>query len=116
MLQVLFDVGNTQIKMGLAEAGRLTAVYCLPSDIKTTADLLGVQLLRFLEHAPASGGKGLSDALACSVVPGLNSLLAEACARYLQIGLRFAPEHVPIPMENRYARPAEVGADRLVGV
>lgn len=115
MLQVLFDVGNTQIKMGLAESGRLTAVYCLPSDIKTTADLLGVQLLRFLEHASVRGGKGLPDALACSVVPGLNSLLAEACARYLQIGLRFAPEHVPIPMENRYARPAEVGADRLVG-
>ena len=114
MRQVLFDVGNTQIKMGLAEAGRLTAVYCLPSDIRTTADLLGVQLLRFLEHSRADRGS-LSGALACSVVPGLNLLLAEACARYLQIELRFTPEHVSIPMGNRYARPAEVGADRLVG-
>ena len=114
MRQVLFDVGNTQIKMGLAEAGRLTAVYCLPSDIRTTADLLGVQLLRFLEHSRADRGS-LSGALACSVVPGFNLLLAEACARYLQIELRFTPEHVSIPMGNRYARPAEVGADRLVG-
>ncbi len=114
MLQVLFDVGNTNIKMGLAESGRLKAVYCLPSDVRTTADLLGVQLLRFWEHS-GEGRARLSGALACSVVPGLNALLVEACARYLEVELRFTPEQAPIPMENRYARPAEVGADRLVG-
>lgn len=114
MLQVLFDVGNTNIKMGLAESGRLKEVYCLPSDVRTTADLLGVQLLRFWEHSGEDAAR-LSGALACSVVPGLNILLAEACARYLKIELRFTPEQVSIPMENRYARPAEVGADRLVG-
>ncbi len=114
MLQILFDVGNTNIKMGLAEAGCLKAVYSLPSDVRTSADLLGVQLLRFLEHARAEAGS-LAGALACSVVPGLNVLLAEACTRYLKTELRFTPDQVPIPLENRYARPAEVGADRLVG-
>ncbi len=124
MVQILFDVGNTNIKMGLAKAGRLTAVYSLPSDVRTSPDLLGVQLLRFLEHAglgdaPLAGAPfsnaPSSSALACSVVPGLNALLGEACARYLKTTLTFTPEDVPIPLENRYARPAEVGADRLVG-
>lgn len=114
MLRILFDVGNTNIKMGLARSGRLEAVYSLPSDVRTSADLLGVQLLRFLEHS-GSGGAALTGALACSVVPGLNALLAEACSRYLKTGLAFTPEDVPIPLENRYSRPAEVGADRLVG-
>ena len=114
MLRILFDVGNTNIKMGLARSGALEAVYSLPSDVRTSADLLGVQLLRFLEH---SGNKdaALPNALACSVVPGLNALLTEACGRYLKTGLVFAPEDVPIPLQNRYSRPTEVGADRLVG-
>ena len=114
MPQVLFDVGNTNIKMGLCRAGRLEAVYGLPSDVRSTADLLGVQLLHFLEHSGMGAGQ-LAGALACSVVPGLNALLGEACARYLQVELRFTPEQVPIPMKNSYARPSEVGADRLVG-
>ena len=114
MLRILFDVGNTNIKMGLARSGRLEAVYSLPSDVRTSPDLLGVQLLRFWEHSGA-GGAALAGALACSVVPGLNALLAEACGRYLKTGLAFAPEDVPIPLQNRYSRPAEVGADRLVG-
>ena len=119
MVQILFDVGNTNIKMGLARAGRLAAVYSLPSDVRTSPDLLGVQLLRFLEHAGSGdapmAGAPFSSALACSVVPGLNALLGEACARYLKTTLAFTPEDVPIPLENRYSRPAEVGADRLVG-
>ena len=85
MLQILFDVGNTNIKMGLAKAGRLEAVYSLPSDVRTSADLLGVQLLRFLEHAGA-GSAPLAGALACSVVPGLNALLGEACALAALVG------------------------------
>lgn len=114
MTRILFDVGNTNIKMGLAENGALTGVYCLPSDVRSTADILGLQLLRFLEHAGVGAGN-LSGALACSVVPGLNGLLAEACERYLKTKLLFTPEDIPIPLENRYSRPAEVGADRLVG-
>lgn len=114
MMRILFDVGNTNIKIGLAKDGRLASVYCLPSDVRDTADVLGLRLLHFLEHAGTRVGE-LSGALACSVVPGLNGLLAEACARYLKVELLFTPEHIPIPLKNRYSRPTEVGADRLVG-
>lgn len=113
-MRILFDLGNTNIKIGLAGPGGLRNVYCLPSDMRSTPDLLGVQLLHFLTHAQIRPEQ-LACGLACSVVPGLNSLLTEACARYLGLSLKFAPEDVPIPLENRYARPAEVGADRLVG-
>ena len=36
-------------------------------------------------------------------------------ARYLDRPLYCAPDDLPIPLENRYERPSEVGADRLVG-
>ncbi len=113
-MRILFDLGNTNIKIGLADAHGLKTVYSLPSDVRSTSDLLGMQLLHFLEHAEV-GAADLSMGLACSVVPGLNNLLSTACARYLELELKFTPEDIPIPLENRYSRPAEVGADRLVG-
>jgi type III pantothenate kinase len=42
-------------------------------------------------------------------------VVRRACERYLCRPLLLAPEDIPVPLENRYARPHEVGADRLVG-
>ena len=41
--------------------------------------------------------------------------MREMCRRYFRKELLFAPEDIPIPLLNHYDRPAEVGADRLVG-
>lgn len=107
------DIGNTAIKIGIASAAGLAAAYTLPSRRDTTADSLGLELVAILRHAglPADAIKVCA---AASVCPALNGPMAGAVRRYLHCPCLFVPEDVPVPLENLYKRPGEVGADRLV--
>ena len=111
---LLFDIGNTSIKVGLANERRVLASYALPANVGHTPDSLGLTLLSLLRHAGAEAAV-LKACVASSVVPGFDPLLRETVARYLDRPLHCAPDDLPIPLENRYERPSEVGTDRLVG-
>ncbi len=114
-----FDIGNTNIKLGVCsgplqnEAAAIRA-YSFPTNDGQTADQFGLTLLSALSHAQSSPDK-IKACVGASVVPGVTQLVDKACRRFLDTGLTLAPEDLPIPLENRYARPHEVGADRLVG-
>ncbi len=110
---LLFDIGNTSIKVGLANSDGVYNSYTLRTDAGQTADSLGLTLTELLRHAGIESGK-ISAALCSSVVPSMNPLLREAGKRFLGLEPRFVPENLPVPLENRYERPMEVGADRLV--
>jgi type III pantothenate kinase len=109
---LLFDIGNTTLKIGMADEKGIRSSYSLPSTSTETADSLGLKLLEICRHANLAPS-GLECCLACSVVPSFDPVLATACQRYLGLPLRFTPRDLPIPLENRYQRPQEVGADRL---
>lgn len=111
---LFFDIGNTNTKIGIeAEDGTLTS-YVMPTRGHNTSDCFGLSLLELLRHMRIDPGD-IADAMASSVVPEMSLMIRQACRRFLQKELVFAPEDMPIPLENRYARPHEVGADRLVG-
>lgn len=110
----LFDLGNTALKIGLSPSGAGMRCYSLPTRESQTADSLGLSLLAVMGHAGLGAGD-LEACVACSVVPALDPLLREAVGRYLGCPVYFACQDLPVPLENRYGRPAEVGADRLVG-
>jgi len=111
---LLFDIGNTNIKVGLASERAVLADYSLRTDAGQTADDLGLSLLELLRHAQAPPEK-IRACVASSVVPNHDQTMREMCRRYVHRELLFAPEDLPVPLLNRYERPAEVGADRLVG-
>ena len=111
---LFFDIGNTNTKIGIGGASGALASYVLPTNERQTADQFGLTLLDILRHLGVTPSQ-LDGALASSVVPGMSQIARQACSRFLGMDLRFAPEDVPVPLENRYARPHEVGADRLVG-
>ncbi|MGE4298366.1 MAG: type III pantothenate kinase [Desulfovibrionaceae bacterium] len=125
---LLFDVGNTTMKMGVApvraQAGKaLAASFALPTDLRHTADSLGLALAAACAHAgvavrggdgAACGNDGVAACVAASVVPAMERPLRDACAKYFGQKLLLAPGDIPIPLANRYERPGEVGADRLV--
>ncbi|THB66709.1 MAG: type III pantothenate kinase [Desulfovibrio sp.] len=113
---LLFDVGNTTIKIALAEAGESAkpfTCYRLPTTQVDTADSLGLKLLEMVRHA-GRDPQDVTACVACSVAPFANPILTSACKRYFSCAIRFAPEDIPVPLDNRYERPQEVGADRLV--
>jgi len=113
----LLDVGNTNVKIGLARRGQgIISSYALPTGQcggLGTPDAWGLKLLDICRVENLSPGQ-VTGFVASSVVPPMNPVLAQAARRFFDQPLRFAPADIPIPIENRYARPAEVGADRLV--
>lgn len=111
---LLFDIGNTSIKVGLASREAVLTSYTLRTDAGQTADSLGLTLLTLLSHAAVPVG-AICACVASSVVPALEPLLQQACRRYIGHNLLFAPHDIPVPLVNEYERPHEVGADRLVG-
>lgn len=110
---LLFDIGNTAVKVGLADRQAVTATYALGNRSGLTADDIGLTLLTLLRHAGARP-ETLRACAASSVVPAFDPLLRDAVHRYVGCPLRRVGVELPVPLENRYANPAEVGADRLV--
>lgn len=111
---LLFDVGNTAVKIGLAQPDGAIHAYSFATASLGTADGLGftvLEVLRFHGLAPEQ----CQGWVAASVVPRLDRLIREAARRFAGQEALFAPDDLPLPMTNAYARPAEVGADRLVG-
>ncbi len=110
---LLFDVGNTSIKVGLAHADAITDTYTLRTDAGQTPDDFGLKLLALLHHA----GIAPEIVRACvvsSVVPALEPLLDSACRRFMGQAPLFVPRDIPVPLHNNYEQPQEVGSDRLV--
>jgi type III pantothenate kinase len=111
---LLFDVGNTNVKLCLADERGLCRTYSLPSTNRETADSLGLAISGICAR------EGVAEAavrawVLSSVVPPLNSLLKAACQGFFSCPALFVPGDIGLPLENRYARPQEVGADRLLG-
>lgn len=110
---LLCDIGNTCLKVGIADKSGVLASYALPVSANETADSLGLRLWTLLDYAHVCAASWQA-CVAASVVPRMNPILCRATERYLGCGTLFVPEDLPVPLENRYERPGEVGADRLV--
>ncbi len=109
---VLVDLGNTNIKLALATHKGAGEALVLPTRAYT-ADELGLQLVQacsFLGGVP----ERVAAWVVASVVPSLERVLTAAVRRFFGCPLFRVPADIPLAIENRYARPHEVGADRLV--
>ena len=79
---LLFDIGNTSIKIGLGNERHVLTSYTLRTDTAQTADNFGLTLLTLLQHAGVTASQ-LKACVASSVAPGFDPLLREAVARYV---------------------------------
>ncbi len=126
------DIGNTNISCGVFPAGKTRGRFYFsklrskrkiePSPIKTF-DLPTKQYSRN-KLLKKIGSLKIADSLICSVVPGINKVIAKdlawitgkkpyiigkpsSCAQGLGKG-------VSVPIKNRYHNPKQTGQDRLV--
>jgi len=131
MLLVL-DVGNTNTVLGvfapakkLAAAGThdagaelqryesLVANWRVATVATQTVDEYGV-LFRNLFAMDSLEAKGIHGIVISSVVPPLDSTLAQVCERYFNTKPLFIEPGIKTGMPVHYDNPAEVGADRIV--
>jgi type III pantothenate kinase len=111
---LLLDVGNTNTKIGVARDAEILGAYSLPTMAGSTSDAWGLRLLQILA-LHGLGAQELSAWIVASVVPPVSLSLRRAGERFCGCPVLFVPEDIALPLENRYGRPGEVGADRLVG-
>lgn len=108
-----FDVGNTNVTMGLYLDDELVATWRVASERGRMADEYGlefVHLLRQEGYAPAD----VTEAAMASVVPPLNKALALACRKYLGVDLVELNSTLKSLPANYYDNPSALGTDRLV--
>ena len=112
-MRLLIDVGNTNIKIGLARGDVLRQSFVLPTNYQETRDTFGLKIVDLCNYLQLSA-RDFQVWMVSSVVPQLNQLIRQAGESYSGCPVRFVPEDVPLPLVNHYTLPEEVGADRLV--
>jgi type III pantothenate kinase len=110
---LLIDVGNTNIKIVVANDGVIEDSFVLPTNHQETEDTFGLKIGELCSHLGISSS-WVQAWVVSSVVPSLDPFIAAAGEKYAKCPVYIVPRDLPLPLENRYANPAEVGADRLV--
>ena len=107
------DAGNTNITIGVYRQADLLHRWRLRTVHEQTADEWGIFLrnLFSLEHLELASIDGI---IVSSVVPPVNSRLAEMGRRYFNCAPMFVTSETNTGLVIRYDNPREVGADRIV--
>jgi len=111
---LVFDVGNTDITIGLFTEEVLRAHWRIVTDVARTPDEFGV-LLRSLLAAGDFRTSVVQGIAIASVVPPVTAPLVEACSRYLNATQPLIVDAgVDLPIRLDVDEPLTVGADRIV--
>jgi type III pantothenate kinase len=109
---LVIDVGNTNTVLGLYQGSSLRALWRLATSREQTADEYGVVIhnLFALEKLSASDISGIMIA---SVVPPMDSVLAEMARKYFKMEALFLGPGARTGMPILVDTPQELGADRV---
>jgi type III pantothenate kinase len=107
------DVGNTNTVLGVYRGKELLAHWRLTTARDQTVDEYGILTRNLLTLAKIEQ-REIHGVIISSVVPPLNSTLAETSRRYFEREALFVEPGVRTGMPVHYDNPQEVGADRIV--
>lgn len=107
------DAGNTNITVGIFQNGELADHRRLRTVREQTSDEWGILLMSLLRFASLDP-QALDGIIISSVVPPLNSSLAEMAQRYFHTEAAFVTAETDTGLKILYENPSEVGADRIV--
>jgi len=107
------DIGNTNTVLGVYKGDTLAAHWRLTTARSQTVDEYGI-LARSLFRNAGLDQEQLEGIIISSVVPPLNSTLAEMTEKYFGMKALFVEPGVRTGVPVYYDNPSEVGADRVV--
>ncbi len=110
---LVIDVGNTSTVLGVYDGAKLLAHWRLTTERNQTNDEYGI-LTRNLFSLAGIDPKAITGVIIASVVPPLNSVLAEMSRRYFGLEALFVEPGIRTGIPIYYDNPQEVGADRIV--
>jgi type III pantothenate kinase len=109
---VVFDVGNSEITVGIFDGDELVSHWRLTTAAQRTADELAI-LIRSLTGTAFGEGATASGSAICSVVPSITPMLAEACEMCFDAVPVVIDARSALPVKLDVEEPFTVGADRV---
>jgi type III pantothenate kinase len=110
---LVFDVGNTNIVLGVYDGDKLLYHWRVSTDRLKTADEYGVLIKSLFDHR-SLGLNDIDAAIVSSVVPPLMAPLTRMIQRYFGVEPLVVGPGIKTGMSIKYENPREVGADRIV--
>lgn len=112
MLLVL-DIGNTNVKTGIFENGRLRNSWRLTTDPRRTADEYGTQMEGFFRHLDLDT-KEIDGIIMSSVIPSINYTMEHMCSLYFH-GQKVmqVSNKLNLGITLKYDYPDQLGSDRI---
>ena len=108
-----FDIGNTNIVIGVFQEDNLLADWRIASDRNKTHDEYGL-LVQQLFQCSNLKREDVDDIIVSSVVPNLTDVIKRTCEQYFHLAPLVVGHGLKTGMPIRYDNPREVGADRIV--
>ena len=108
-----FDVGNTNIVLGVFKDGKLVTNWRLETDNRKSADEYGMivhQLFKYENLDPA----GVKDVIISSVVPSILYTLQHLSQKYFNTRAIVIGPGIKTGLIVKYDNPKQVGSDRIV--
>jgi type III pantothenate kinase len=108
----VFDVGNSEITIGIFDGEELVSHWRLTTAAPRTADELAI-LIRSITGDATGASAGISGSAICSVVPGVTPMLVEACEMCFERKPVIVDARAKLPVTLDVEEPLTVGADRI---
>ena len=110
---LVFDVGNTNMVIGIYKDKSLVKDWRICTDIHKTSDEYGMLIGNLLAHDNIDI-KSIDDAIISSVVPNVMHALENFCIKYCEKKPMIVGPGIKTGLNIKYDNPKQVGADRIV--
>lgn len=108
-----FDIGNTNIVIGVFNGEELKANWRVQTDSRRSADELGIVVYQLLQNEGFSK-KDISDVVISSVVPQVMYSTLHMVQKYFSMDPMIIGPGTKTGIHVKYENPKQVGADRIV--
>lgn len=110
---LVFDVGNTNIVMGVYDGEQLLTHWRVSTDRQKTADEYGIMIKNLFDFHGLQM-QAITSLVISSVVPPLMVALDDMAKKYFGVEPLVVGPGIKTGISLRYENPREVGADRVV--
>ena len=110
---LVFDVGNTNMVIGIYKDKSLVKDWRICTDIHKTSDEYGMLIGNLLAHDKIDL-KSVDDVIISSVVPNVMHALENFCIKYCEKKPMVVGPGIKTGLNIKYDNPKQVGADRIV--
>ncbi|RDY26193.1 type III pantothenate kinase [Romboutsia weinsteinii] len=110
---LVFDVGNTNMVLGIYENNELTKYWRINTDKEKTSDEYGILINNLFQYDKIDMDK-IEDVIISSVVPNVMHSLENFCLKYCKKQPLIVGPGIKTGLNIKYDNPKQVGADRIV--